>query len=286
VGKTQIAPLACLILAVGGYAPAALAQGGPPFRSDDPATPGNKRWEINTMLLGERGPSAGSYSVPNIDINYGIGSRIQLKYEVPLSIQESRGPSSQVVAGLGNSLLGIKWRFYAHHPKSKDSGEMDKKETTFGVSLYPQLLLNNPTGSVRRDVTEPGPQFLLPLEASANIGPLHISAELGYWFTKQNVPSSWIRGIIVGHEFRNKTDLDVELYDQAATRATSDEPKTRESTLGVGFRSQMAGNGSVWFMGMVGHSVVTATPVNGQPGWIASVGFQILTGKKRRNSSD
>jgi hypothetical protein len=39
-------------------------------------------------------------------------------------------------------------------------------------------------------------------------------------------------------------------------------------------------------MGMVGHSVVTATPVNGQPGWIASVGFQILTGKKRRNSSD
>ena len=43
------------------------------------------------MLVGDRGPAGGSYSVPNIDINYGIGSRIQLKYEAPLGIQESQG---------------------------------------------------------------------------------------------------------------------------------------------------------------------------------------------------
>ena len=35
-------------------APRALAQGGPPFRSDDPATPGNKHWEINMGLVVER----------------------------------------------------------------------------------------------------------------------------------------------------------------------------------------------------------------------------------------
>ena len=163
---------------------------------------------------------------------------------------------------------------------------MDKKETTFGVSVYPQLLLNNPTGSMRRHVTEPGPQFLLPVEASAKIGPIRISGEFGYWFTNKDVPSSWIRGLIVGHEFRSKTELDFELYDQAATRATSDEPKTRESTIGVGLRSPMASNGSVWFIGMVGRSIATVTPANGQPSWIASVGFQILTGKKRRSSSD
>jgi hypothetical protein len=272
--------------ALAHFPPPALAQGGPPFRSDDPDTPGNKRWEINTILIGDRGPSGGSYSVPDIDINYGIGSRIQLTYETPLSLQESRGASGQVAGGLGNSLLGVKWRFYAHHPRSKESDQVDKKESTFGISIYPQLLLNNPTGSLRRDVVEPGPQFLLPVEANAKIGPIRISGEFGYWFTSKNVPNSWIRGVIVGHELRNRTELDLELYDQAATRATGDEPKIRESTLGVGFRTPVAGNGVVWFMGMVGRSLVTVTPANGQPSWIASVGFQILTGKHRRNSSD
>src|ERR1035441_544182 len=85
----------------------ALAQGGAPFLSDDPDTPGNKHWEINTGFIGERSPFGGSYETPNIDINYGVGNRIQLKYEVPLSIQEMPGDSSHVAAGLGNSLLGV-----------------------------------------------------------------------------------------------------------------------------------------------------------------------------------
>src|SRR5712691_3274063 len=88
------------------------AQGGPPFRSDDPDTPGNRHWEINTGFVGERTPVAGSYEVPNIDINYGLGHRIQLKYEVPLGIQETRDSPGHVISGLGNSLLGVKWRLY------------------------------------------------------------------------------------------------------------------------------------------------------------------------------
>ena len=283
----RITPVLCLIFAaLARFPPPASAQGGPPFRSDDPDTPGNKRWEINTILVGDQGPSGGLYSVPDIDINYGIGSRIQLSYEAPLSLQQSAGASGHVAGGLGNSLLGVKWRFYAHHPKSKESEQVDKKESTFGISIYPQLLLNNPTGSIRRDVVEPGPQFLLPVEANAKIGPIRVSGEFGYWFTNKDVPNSWIRGVIAGHEFRNKTELDFELYDQAATRATADEPKLRESTLDIGFRTPVVSNGSVWFMGMAGRSLVTATPANGQPSWIASVGFQILTGKRRRNSSD
>ena len=80
-------------------------QGGPPFKSDDPATPGNQHWEINLGFMGERNAFGGSYTTPNIDVNYGVGNRIQLKYEVPLSIQEARGDSAHVAAGPGNSLL-------------------------------------------------------------------------------------------------------------------------------------------------------------------------------------
>lgn len=90
----------------------------------------------------------------------------------------------------------------------------------------------------------------------------------------------------MGHEFKNKTELDCELYDQAATRVTGSEPKSRDSTLGIGFRTPAVRNGSVWLMAMVGRSLVAVTPTNGQPSWIAAVGIQVLTGKHRRNSSD
>ena len=173
----RVAPLLCLVASLTRFSSMSLAQGGPPFRSDDPDTPGNRHWEINTVLVGDRNPSLGLYSVPNIDVNYGLGNRIQLKFELPLAIEESRGPSGHVVAGLGNSLLGVKWRFYAHHPKSEESGQIDKKEANFGISTYPQLLLNNPTSSKRRDpLIAPSPDSLdvprsPPRAPSSGVGP-------------------------------------------------------------------------------------------------------------------
>jgi hypothetical protein len=98
------AALALLVL----FAAAAHAQGGPPFRTDDPETPGNKHWEINFGWIGERNPAAGAYRVPDFDFNYGLGDRIQLRYEIPIAIaldlQGHRG--------------AIEWR----HPDSERSG--------------------------------------------------------------------------------------------------------------------------------------------------------------------
>src|ERR1700678_4585153 len=97
------------------------AQGGPPFRTDDPETPGNRHWEINFGWIGDRNPAAGAYQIPDFDINYGLGDRIQLKYELPISIEETRpstaspgvpASSETVIGGLGESLLGVKWRFF------------------------------------------------------------------------------------------------------------------------------------------------------------------------------
>jgi hypothetical protein len=277
---TRSAIVAAFIL----FPVAALAQGGPPFRSDDPDTPGNKHWEINTGFIGERNFLGGSYETPNVDINYGFGNRIQLKYELPWSIQETRGDSSHAAAGLGNSLLGVKYRFYQRH--SRTHVRDGEREVKFSASIYPQLVLNNPTHSVARGIAEPGPQLLLPLEANATIGWIRVSGEVGYRFTSKGVPNSWIRGVVVGHEFKKDKELCIELYDQQDTQAPAGAPKLRESTLGIGGRVPLDKRQSFRLIGMAGHGLVSATRANGQPSWIAYVGIQFLSERRRRHGDE
>jgi hypothetical protein len=153
------------------------------------------------------------------------------------------------------------------------------------VSIYPQLVLSNPTRSVAREIVEPGPQFLLPLEASAKLGWVRVSGELGYWFSSKDVPNSWIRGVVVGHEFEKDTELYLELYDQDDVRSGSVQ-KLRESTLAVGGRIPIVKGHWLRLIGMGGHGLVTATPTNGQPSWIAYVGIQFLSDRRRRHMEE
>ncbi len=314
--------LLCCLCAV-----AARAQGGPPFRTDDPETPGNKHWEINFGWIGDRNPGAGTYQVPDFDFNYGLGDRIQLKYEIPIAIEETRplpataatpAVSGQVIGGLGESLLGVKWRFYEHHPDdpwirnrfgtgllsvfghvpapppglpaaSGDApAEAEEPVVNFSIGTYPQLFLDNPTRSVPRGVVAPGPIFYLPLEANGRIGPLRLDGEVGYSFGNRTVPQSWNRGLIVGHEFSDRTEAYLELYDiQQANRIAVGQgigqfatgvPRQRETTLGLGGRQALNHDKTVNLLLMGGRSFQTITSVNGQPSWIAYVGFQILLG--------
>ena len=91
------------------------AQGGPPLLTDDPGTPGNHNWEINLASTQNFVHNQRTYETPILDLNYGAGDRVQLKYEVPyLLISTDGGPHA---AALGNSLAGVKWRFYENEKK-------------------------------------------------------------------------------------------------------------------------------------------------------------------------
>jgi hypothetical protein len=50
--------------------------------TDDPDTPGSGNWEINVGYIEERNKLERLRSVPHVDVNYGLGERIQLKYEI------------------------------------------------------------------------------------------------------------------------------------------------------------------------------------------------------------
>ncbi len=93
----------------------ALAQGGPPLLTDDPGTPGNRNWEINVAYTQDRRPDGNSYAVPILDVNYGAGDRVQLNFQIPYLFSSSNG--GPLAGGLGNSLAGVKWRFFQNEGK-------------------------------------------------------------------------------------------------------------------------------------------------------------------------
>jgi hypothetical protein len=273
--------LLLLFLLLTASAAVAFAQAGPPFRTDDPETPGNRHWEINFGFIADHNPAAAYYQTLDFDINYGWGDRIQLKYELPIS--EYTNADNTTVAGLGNSLLGAKWRFYEHRRAA--SKPDDDKAVNFSISTYPQLSLDNPTSAVRRGVVQyRGPGFLLPIEANARIGWLRMDGEAGHWFGNRDAPDQWIRGMIAGHEFTERTELYAEIYDEQDANRINGIPKQRETTLGFGGRHSLNRRNRLNLLFMGGRSFQAVTAFNGQPGWIAYLGLQVLLGPQEANA--
>jgi hypothetical protein len=101
------------------------AQAGPPFLTNDPGTPGNANWEINLGSMQSIVRGASTYQVPQIDLNAGVGDRIQLTYQVPYIVQT--GTDRRTQSGWGNGYTGIKWRF------------LDQGEDGWHMSIFPQV---------------------------------------------------------------------------------------------------------------------------------------------------
>jgi hypothetical protein len=271
----RIRSLPALILgvAVAWSAHPAPAQGGPPFITDDPAPPGNRHWEINFGWIADHNPGNAYYQTPDVDMNYGWGDRIQLKYELPMAVATDSNNTTR--AGLGESLLGIKYRAWQHYQpgKPKDDDHID-----FSIGTYPQASINNPTSAVRRGIVENGPQYYLPLEATAQIGPVALDGEVGHWFGNQLIPSRWGRGLIAGHAFSERFELYSEIYDlQDANRIG---PKQRELTVDFGGRQTLDKGGHFRLLFMGGRAIQAVTRQNSEPNWIAYLGIQMLLGPK------
>jgi hypothetical protein len=185
------------------------AQGGPPYYTNDPGTPGDLNWEINVgympFLYGDQSVS----HTPDLDINFGVGDRIQLTYENAwLRVQS---PSSAAKFGLGQSNPGVKWRFY------------DAGQSGLSVSVFPQLFLNNPNDAVHRGITSASEAFLLPVEFTKKFGPVDVDFEMGYQFVHKGA-DGWITGLVVGHDFTPKLEGDVELYAQGTFHPSENQP--------------------------------------------------------------
>jgi hypothetical protein len=177
----------------------ALAQGGPPLITDDPDTPGPGYWEINIATLLEKTRGQRRVEVPRIDLNYGVGRRIQLKFEMPWVAFQNEEQRTE--SGAGNATLGVKWRF------------MGQEGEKISWSIYPQLDFNTAHSSVTKGIEGEGRQFLMPSEITVEMFHFEVNGEVGRNFV-ENGPDSWIFGASTEGHVLPRLELLAEIHGE------------------------------------------------------------------------
>jgi hypothetical protein len=234
------------------FAGAACAQGGPPYYTTDPDTPGNHNWEINIAYMPFLYPANSLAHIPDVDINYGIGKRIQLTYESAwLRLFNSPSPAKY---GMEQSQVGVKWRFY------------ENEESGMEISVFPQFSFNNPNNAVARGFAPPGASLLLPMEFSKKFKHVQLNWEGGYNFVHLG-PDGWIAGLLAGHDVSKNWEIDAEFFSSGSFRKS-----LNQETVDFGARYKI--HPPFILLLMAGRSIVPSS--DHQPFFVGYFGMQIL----------
>jgi hypothetical protein len=150
--------------------PVEMIVGSPPMQTDDTDTPGAGNWEINLVAVGEFAGGEHRIEAPIFDVNYGMGDRLQFKYELPFVFQAELQPTANGeravhAQGIGDSNFGVKYRFY------------DNEDRGISFAVYPQIEFRTP--GANRDVSEGPAAFILPVLMTIEFEHSAIGAEAG-----------------------------------------------------------------------------------------------------------
>lgn len=217
-----------------------------------------RSWNAGKSELGDQSRIHAFFSgdsrshIPDVDINYGLGDRIQLTYEN--AWLRVRTGTDAAKYGLGQDQLGVKWRFY----ENKDAG--------FEISTFPQLSINNPNHSVQRGITPPGASLILPVEFKKKWGPINLNWEVGYNAVSLRA-GGWLAGVVLGGDVSKKLELDMEFYGLGTFHASENQ-----QTLGAGARYNL--RPPFVLLLTAGRSV--APTHNDQPFFVGYFGVQFL----------
>jgi len=186
---------------------------------------------------------------PLFDLNYGLPD-IQLKLEFPIEIvnEDSNGTKT----GAGDSLIGVKWRFFNN----------ERSQVQFGI--YPQLLL--PTGDRGRGLGDGGSAFVFPLLAQRNWEKWTLYGNVGYWWQTGAETRDYVYvGAVIEREISERLTLGAELFGNS--------PKER------GGRSELAFNvGGTWRLNQHLNLLFSGgRDIVGDTTAMAYIGLQFLT---------
>jgi hypothetical protein len=187
--------------------------------TDDPGTPGNGHLEANIAATVERQRHEQSWAVPVVDLNYGVGDRIQLNFETAASFlqRDDHGP----IGGLGDSSAAVKWRF------------LDQSSDAVSMSVYPRVEWSAVRSSVRRGLAEDGTRVFLPVEVARRFGIVDLDTEVGPLLSSVG-RSEWIYGVVAGVPVTSTTNVMAELHGNSRTSFARDR-----LTVNVGLRQKL-----------------------------------------------
>ena len=193
---------AVFVFTIGVLSDCAIAQGGPPMITDDTETVPKHHFEINNAFTLERGSDGSIYSIPDIDFNYGLNKRMQLRIETPWVLVHNNG--QPYLNGIGNTSIAVRWRF-------RDANESHK----IAISMYPAFEFNTSQSSVRRGIVDKGPAFLMPIQWQTQVGKYGINGDVGYRF--QRGQDEMIYGVVVGRDINKTVEVMAEFHGEGPT---------------------------------------------------------------------
>lgn len=176
--------------------------------TDDPGTPGDRKWEINLAIALEHRSDETSLDLPAIDLNYGVGENIQLTLQTApvLLKRDDQGP----IGGLGGTEAAVKWRF------------LDEEKNGVDASMFPRIIFNIQSSSARRGLADDGTRFQIPFQIAKSFGRFHADAEFGpVGITVGR--SEWLYGIVGGYEVAKPTMLMAELHGTSRMNFSRDD---------------------------------------------------------------
>ena len=166
--------------------------------TDDTGTPGAKECELTVACTDQRDHhGVQQEQFPQAELDYGVTDRIQLELTVAWLVEKE--PDQQRRSALGDSDLGIKWRFY------------DDPTTGLSISVTPQLEFHTRSATPENEQPENGTTWVLPLEIQGKVGPLEWGAELGRSLGTRD-SDAWFYGLVLGRQVNPRLELACELY--------------------------------------------------------------------------
>jgi hypothetical protein len=167
--------------------------------TDDPDTPGPGYWEINTSVFLEKNQLGRKIETPRLDLNYGVGERIQLKFEVPWVM--AWDTEEKIRTGTGKANFGVKWRF------------LGQEKMKLSWSIYPQFHFNPVQSSITKGLVEEGYQMLFPTEITVELAHVEINGEVGRNFVEHG-PGNWIYGLSTEGNVSPRLELLAEVHGE------------------------------------------------------------------------
>ena len=223
---------------------------GPPILTNDTGTPGSGKRETNVGFTVEKRRDTTLYNTPALDLNYGIGDRIQLSYSVSWIVLDTTNEAAK--SGLGNSEVAVKWRF------------LDEDKNGMALSVYPRFIFNNPVSSADKGLVDKGTVFRLPFQMEKKMGMIIINPEIGHDF-RQEGGDGWLYALALKYDEIKGLEVLAEVFGTA-----DNSFKKKENVVNIGVRKDVRENVSLH--ASVGRSL-HQTP--DQPTLLSYVGLQM-----------